>query len=99
MFDKYQKLISENPEGYWFRRKLYGWGWTPVKWQGWAVTFGYVAILVALGLSVDSSSSNKEVVDLFILPFIILTALFVRILYKKGESPRWQWGDNNKNEE
>lgn len=28
------EYLKDNPEGYWFKRKLYGWGWTPAKWQG-----------------------------------------------------------------
>lgn len=33
MFKNYLDYIRDNPHGYWFKRKLYGWGWTPVTWQ------------------------------------------------------------------
>ena len=30
----FKEYIRNNPKGYWFKRKLYGWGWFPVKWEG-----------------------------------------------------------------
>jgi hypothetical protein len=34
MFKKYIEYLKDNPQGYWFKRKVWGWGWTPVTWQG-----------------------------------------------------------------
>lgn len=31
----------------WFRPKAFGWGLTPITWQGWAYTGGWVGLLVA----------------------------------------------------
>jgi hypothetical protein len=28
----------------WFGPKRWGWGWSPVSWQGWAVTVGFAVI-------------------------------------------------------
>ena len=33
---------------YWFKPKTYGYGATPVTWQGWVVTLGAAAVLVQL---------------------------------------------------
>lgn len=88
--------LRNNPEHYWFKRKIYGWGWVPATWQGWLVTFIYVALIALLIISKEeaipgnpNSGSNFLV---FGLPFIVLTALLIFICYKKGEKPRWQWG-------
>ena len=35
---------------YWFKPKRYGYGATPVTWQGWAVTLGTVRAMVAVSL-------------------------------------------------
>jgi hypothetical protein len=33
----------------WFGPKTsFGWGWTPVTWQGWALTAGFIAGVAAL---------------------------------------------------
>lgn len=44
---KYIEYLKDNPEGFWFKRKLYGWGWIPVKWQGWLVIVIGLAIAFA----------------------------------------------------
>jgi hypothetical protein len=31
---------------YWFRKKRFGWGWTPATSEGWIATLGFVAIIV-----------------------------------------------------
>lgn len=89
---KYKQYISDNPKHYWFKLKIYGWGWTPVTWQGWMVVLLYMGVLLMLALSLDEESSRKEIVSIFILPFVILTFIFISILYQKGESPKWSWG-------
>jgi hypothetical protein len=32
LFKEYTDYLKDNPQGYWFKRKLYGWGWTPARW-------------------------------------------------------------------
>jgi len=80
----------------WFRRKTYGWGWIPVTWQGWALVFGYVILVVGFALTIDESSPPREMVFTFLLPVVLLTIALLRIAYKKGETPRWQWGEEKK---
>lgn len=91
----YIKYIKNNPQGYWFKRKLYGWGWTPATWQGWVITLSYVILVILFSLTIDKASPDREVVFTFILPFVLLTVTFICILYKKGEKPRWQWGQKD----
>jgi len=31
---------------YWFRKKRFGWGWTPATGEGWIATFAFAAIIV-----------------------------------------------------
>ena len=90
---EYKEYIKDNPEGYWFKRKLYGWGWTPARWQGWVVLLVYVVSILKISLIVDytSHSVSDTLIGMFV-PFILLTALLFYICYKKGEAPRWQWG-------
>lgn len=80
----------------WFKRKLYGWGWAPVTWEGWLVILVYIGLILTLAFTREEyvpgnpdSGSNFLVSA---LPIIVLTILLVTISYKKGEKPRWQWG-------
>lgn len=94
--NKYINYYKDNPEGYWFKRKVFGWGWTPVTWQGWLVTAFYLSLVILFALTIDGESSAREVVFTFLLPVILLTVAFVRILFKKGERPQWMWGLKNR---
>ena len=93
MFENHIKYLKDNPNNLWFKRKLYGWGWTPVKWQGWVVILAYILILFILFKDVDPevNTFKENLIPVFLL-FIILTVILIGICYKKGESPKWQWG-------
>lgn len=82
----------DNPEGYWFKPKLYGWGWMPVRWQGWAVVVAYIVAVLFFALTIDEQSPPREIAFTFILPLILLTATFITIAFKTGERPHWMWG-------
>ena len=96
MIKQYLAYLRDNPKGLWFKRKLYGWGWVPVRWQGWAVILIYLGLILTLVLNREESiPGNPDSGSNFLvlgLPIIILTALLIYICYKKGERPRWQWG-------
>jgi hypothetical protein len=79
-------------EKFWFVRKTYGWGWVPAAWQGWIVLFIYIILVTIFSFTIDKFSTFREVVFTFILPVLFLTITLIRICYKKGEKPRWQWG-------
>lgn len=78
---------------YWFKRKTYGWGWTPSTWQGWLVVLVYVAIIFLLSINIGIESTQTEVYTTFVVPMLIATVVLIRISYIKGEKPRWQWGN------
>lgn len=96
MLKEYIAYLKDNPKGYWFKRKLYGWGWMPVKWQGWCVTLLYILLVLGLVLTreeaIPGNPDSGSNFLTFALPIIVLTILFFIVAYKKGEKPRWQWG-------
>ena len=73
----------------WFPRKSYGWGWgLPSRWQGWVVFALYGAALTAAILLVPAEAVATRVGTI-----VCLSALLVAVCYWKGETPRWSWGD------
>lgn len=88
----YLAYMYDNPKHYWFRRKIYGWGWMPATWQGWLVTAVYLVLLIACAMTLDEGSPPQEVAFMFVLPLVLLTGAFIRIAYRTGEPPKWQWG-------
>lgn len=77
----------------WFKRKIYGWGWTPATWQGWAIIGIFTGVVITLAMRIDSNTepTNAELANFF-LPLFGLTVLLLVITYLTGEKPRWQWG-------
>ena len=53
MFKESIAYLKDNPHGYWFKAKLYGWGWVPVKWQGWLVVAVAIGFLEIMAVSAD----------------------------------------------
>lgn len=103
MLKKYIEYIRDNPQRYWFKRKLYGWGWEPATWQGWSITLGYIGLMLLLAFSQEKAisedpASGSNILE-FLLPLILLTATMIFIAYKKGEKPAWQWGFPDKDKE
>ena len=92
LFKDYSDYLKDNPKGYWFKKKLYGWGWTPVTWQGWLCVIAYIGILAILSFTVRENTKLSEALLTFFLPLFLLTAGLIFIAYKKGEKPGWQWG-------
>ena len=93
MIKEYIAYLRNNPEGYWFKAKLYGWGWTPATWQGWLVLAVFGALLFLNFLRLDATShSASDTVRPFFIQTVLLVILLLGICYAKGEKPRWQWG-------
>jgi uncharacterized membrane protein YhaH (DUF805 family) len=82
----------------WFKRKSYGWGWYPSSWEGWLVLAVYIVLMVKQFMIVDSTShSGSDTIIGLALPFIVTTVILIGVCYWQGESPRWQWGEKDKN--
>jgi len=96
IIELYVPYANDNLKNLWFKRKIYGWGWTPVTWQGWLITILYVVFVTAFALTIDENSPTREIIFTFVLPTVLLTLAFIGIAHKKGEKPRWQWGIKNK---
>jgi hypothetical protein len=79
---------------YWFKPKRYGYGATPVTWEGWAVTLAAIVVVVAATLRLTTLSA----VDLSFWLIVaidavaIVTLLIVSRRKTEGEW-RWRWGD------
>jgi hypothetical protein len=105
MIKKYVEYLKDNPEGKWFKRKLYGWGWTPVKWQGWVVVLASVALIVWNGIyfaeavKATGQEPTNAVLTWFFVRMVLIVAVLIIICYKKGEKPKWQWGLPKKEED
>ncbi len=83
---------------FWFRRKLYGWGWTPSSWEGWIVLLIYLIYIISKFKKVDAlSHPGSDTLIGLTVPVVISTIILIGICYETGEAPRWQWGKRREN--
>lgn len=80
--------MSNRPE--WFAPKRYGYGATPISWQGWALTFGFAAIVILLAVKLGQ---RPMVLFAVVAP---LTVCFTVICARTTRGPwRWRWGEKD----
>src|SRR6185295_18065264 len=93
IFKQYIAYLKDNPQKLWFKRKLYGWGWTPATWQGWVVIGVFVLFIIWNAFVLDLIP-EPTVFDIswFYVKIILSVVLIILICYKKGQKPKWQWG-------
>jgi hypothetical protein len=70
-------------DGYWFVPKRFGYGATPVTWQGWVVTLGFTGALL-LAVRLLPTVPEKIIVSLVLLA----TLLAISIAKTDGD---WRW--------
>lgn len=78
---------------HWFGRKRYGWGWTPITWQGWLSLAVFIAIFTfgaTAFVNAGTSPRHWFALAIWSASVIFCFLLFVR---SKGPAARWQWGD------
>ena len=79
---------------YWFKPKRYGYGATPTTWQGWAVTLGTVAAMVAVSLFLRLTEPHYWALAALIAFDVLALAFLVFVSRRKTEGAwRWRWGD------
>lgn len=85
----YIKYLKNNPKNYWFKRKLYGWGWVPATKEGWMIILIWAIIFI---FSISKIEKNDSEIGRNLFVILIETIILIFIAYKKGEKPKWSWG-------
>ena len=83
---------------FWFAPKRYGYGLTPISWEGWLVTLGLVGIvvLIAYANNIITGPPTKREVLFHLIELIIIIYLFM--YYAKNRTNgeiKWNWGKIN----
>jgi hypothetical protein len=79
--------MADGPE--WFAPKRYGYGaGLPISWQGWALTLGYVALVIAISVTLKDRPLQLVAI---VIP---LTAVLIVICARTTRGGwRWRWGE------
>jgi hypothetical protein len=80
---------------YWFKQRRFGYGATPVTWQGWVFVLVFLAIVLAcMGVVMLAGSYNSPAGAIAAL-VVLLAAIVVMMVvgWRKTEGGwRWRWG-------
>jgi hypothetical protein len=78
---------------YWFKPKRYGYGATPITWEGWALTLGIVLVMVGVSLSLRLNTHSLWALAALLAfnAFALGVLAFVSHQKTAGEW-RWRWG-------
>ena len=81
--------MSEGPE--WFAPKRYGLGTgLPIRWQGWALTFGFTALIIA---TTARLAHRPAVLAAILVPAVIIFLVVCAKTTRGGW--RWRQGDDS----
>jgi hypothetical protein len=79
---------------FWFKPKRYGYGATPITWQGWAVTIGTVLAMVAVSLFLRLTERHSWALTVMLaFDAAALGALMIVSRRKTDGDWGWRWGD------
>lgn len=92
--------MKKTDKDYWFKRRRYGYGWTPVRWQGWVSLIISLLIIVGSAFLFAYEPYSNEALWMYVNVVITTVALLLIIGVTKGPAPKWRWGkkpgDNSK---
>jgi hypothetical protein len=79
---------------YWFKPKRYGYGATPVTWEGWAFTGVMVAVVAGSGWLLLGEGTSEETMLLvwWAIVAVVLVAGTVVAKPRTDGAWRWRWG-------
>ena len=60
----------------WFKRKTFGYGWTPSTIEGWIAIIIFVGAALLIGFSAGEDITEKEIIFKLLVPIIVLVAVF-----------------------
>jgi hypothetical protein len=78
---------------YWFRPKRYGYGATPVTWQGWAITIAAAFVVITASIRLSALSAvDPWFWAIVVIDAVVITALWIISRGKTDGEWRWRWG-------
>jgi MFS superfamily sulfate permease-like transporter len=80
---------------YWFKPKTYGYGATPVTWEGWLVVALYTAaVLICCAILTTRGNTFSHWLSAMVV-IVVATVAVIWISVKKTDGAwHWQWGQS-----
>lgn len=85
--------MNTNPGRYWFKRRRFGWGWTPVTREGWLVIVAFMIALVGGAVLVGDRMEESGWWMAAWLTWAAAWVIALLILTARHAPPgKWRWG-------
>ena len=84
---------------YWFKPKLYGYGYVPISVEGVIATL--ILVIIGMSLAYLNNFFNPYKINfynglLFLVEIVILGFVFLKLFEKKCKGKlQWNWGNKN----
>jgi hypothetical protein len=79
---------------FWFKPRRYGYGATPVTWEGWVLVAIYVAVILTCVAALTSRGQTLSGWLMSVVVIVAATVAMIVIGVKKTDGAwRWQWGE------
>lgn len=90
---RYIAYLQDNPKHYWFKRKLYGWGWEAATKEGWLTLILFIVLIVSNAFRLEALALAQNELALYaVLETWAFVLVLIGICYMTGEPPKWMWG-------
>jgi hypothetical protein len=80
---------------YWFKPKRYGYGATPITWEGWVVTFAAAAAVAGSVVVMELLLGKFGLAAWLVWVALIAAGTWWFIQFSRGHTDgewRWRWG-------
>ncbi len=80
---------------YWFRPKRYGYGATPITWEGWVFTLLAVLAIVGSGWLLLGTGAPRGTATVWVWWMIVMVVLAASVAVTRAKTEgawRWRWG-------
>jgi hypothetical protein len=78
----------------WFKPRSFGYGATPITWQGWVITIATMAIVVFSSLLIPVlAAGTLWVFSAIVIDVVAVVGLLVVSRGKTEGEWRWRWGN------
>lgn len=84
----------KNESKYWFKRKRYGYGWTPSSREGWLLIVAYLAVVIFGGFFFSNKLGSGDMFYTIAYSIFVptLTTVLLLITIRKAPKGKWRWG-------
>ena len=78
----------------WFKPRSFGYGATPITWQGWVITIAGMAIVVFSSLLIPVLAvGTLWVFSAIVIDVVVVVGLLIVSRSKTEGDWRWRWGN------